>query len=361
MSRASEAKKLVSVSTTSTLTTDARKEALERVPCIHYPVRFKDTNKAHVQALINLKSKVNAIHPTFAKQLGLLIRPTDVGAQKIDGTTLDTYGMVVAAFSVKNRANRVRFFEETFLVANVSPEVVLRMPFLTLSGADVGFSSRELRWRTYTTDEALPTTRHVKLVGKKEFAAAALDPEYETYIVHVASLSSIPLASLDFHPSREPQISGLIAKEAPTKVFAEYSDFADVFSPHLASELPEHTRINDHAIELVKGQQPPYGPIYSLKPVELKTLKAYIETHLANGFIRPSKSPAGAPILFDRKSNDFLRLCVNYRGLNNLTIKNRYLLPLIGELLDKLGRAKRFTQLDLINAYHQMRICEGDE
>ena len=129
----------------------------------------------------------------------------------------------------------------------------------------------------------------------------------------------------------------------------------------MESKLPKHTEINDHAIELVDGQQPSYGPIYSLGPVELETLKAYIETNLANGFMRPSKSPAGAPILFDRKSDGFLRLCVDYRGLNNLTIKNRYPLPLIGESLDRLGRAKRFTQLDLTSAYHQMRIREGDE
>ena len=145
-------------------------------------------------------------------------------------------------------------------------------------------------------------------MGKKEFAAAALDPEYETYVVHVALLNSTLLASfgsppLDVYPSRRPQISGLIAEEAFMKVPAKYSDFANVFSPDLASELPEHNGINDHTIELVEGQKPPYGPIYSLRPVELETLKAYIETNLANGFIRPSKSPASTPILFDRKSD----------------------------------------------------------
>ena len=80
------------------------------------------------------------MHPSFAKQLGLPIQPTDVGAQKIDGNTLDTYGMVAAAFSVLDKANRVRFFEKTFLVANVSPEVVLEMLFLILSCADIDFS-----------------------------------------------------------------------------------------------------------------------------------------------------------------------------------------------------------------------------
>ena len=95
--------------------------------------------------------------------------------------------------------------------------------------------------------------------------------------------------------------------------------------------------------------------------MELETLKTYIETYLKTGFIWPSKSPAGAPILFDKKLDGSLRLCVDYRGLNNLTIKNRYPLPLIGEALDRLGRAKRFTQLDLTSAYHRMRIREGDE
>ena len=125
--------------------------------------------------------------------------------------------------------------------------------------------------------------------------------------------------------------------------------------------LPERTELNEHAIDLEDGKQPPYGPIYSLGPVELETLKTYIKTHLKTGFIRPSKSPASAPILFDKKPDGSLRLCVNYQGLNNLTIKNRYPLPLIEESLDRLGQAKRFTQLDLTSASHQMRIKEGDE
>ena len=95
--------------------------------------------------------------------------------------------------------------------------------------------------------------------------------------------------------------------------------------------------------------------------MELETLKAYIKSNLANGFIRPSKSPAGAPILFDRKSDGFFQLCVNYRDFNNLTIKHQYPLPLIGELLNRLRRVKQFIQLDLTRAYHQMRIRKGDE
>ena len=221
--------------------------------------------------------------------------------------------MVVAAFSVENKVNQVRFFEETFLVANVSPEIVFRMSFLTLSGANVDFLGRELRYRIYTTKKVLPTTRRIEVIGKKEFAAAALDLEYETYIVHIASLSSTLLITFfDIHPFQEPQISGLIAEEAPTKVSTEYLDFANVFFPDLATEPPEYTKINDYAIDLKESKQLPYGPIYNLGSVELETFKIYIETNLANSFICLLKSPASAPILFDKKPDGSFCLCVNY-------------------------------------------------
>ena len=115
---------------------------------------------------------------------------------------------------------------------------------------------------------------------------------------------------------------------------SEYTDFADIFLPKLVAELSKHTEIYDHAIELIDDQQPLYSPIYSLGPVELETLKAYIKNNLTNGFIRSSTSPTKAPILFDKKSDGSLRLRMNYQGLNNLTIKNWYLLSLIRKLLD---------------------------
>ena len=119
--------------------------------------------------------------------------------------------------------------------------------------------------------------------------------------------------------------------------------------------------MNEHAIELEESKQPPFGPIYSLGRVELKTLKTYIKTNLVNGFICPSMSPMRALILLDKKPDGSFRLCVNYWGLNNITIKDWYPLPLIGKSLNQLGWTKQFTQLDLTNAYHRMKICEGDE
>ena len=92
--------------------------------------------------------------------------------------------------------------------------------------------------------------------------------------------------------------------------------------------------MNEYAIKLEEDKQPPFRSIYSIGPVELETLKSYIETNLANNFIRLFKSPIEAYILFDRKPDRSLRLCVDYWGFNNITIKNWYPLPLINELLD---------------------------
>ena len=145
------------------------------------------------------------------------------------------------------------------------------------------------------------------------------------------------------HPSQAPLLAALQQDKVSTEISLKYADYTNIFSPDLAMELPENTGINEYAIELVEGKQPPYGPIYSLGLVELETLKAYIKTHLKTGFIRPSKSPADTPIFFDKKLDGSLCLYVDYRGLNNLTIKNWYSLSLIGKFLDRLGYAKRFT------------------
>ena len=336
--------------------TGPRTVALNCVLCIYYPIQFKK-DTAEVWARIDLGSEVNAIGLAYAKKLGLQVRKTDVGAPKIDGSTLEIYSMVIVGFQVYDKFEKTRFFQETFLVADTSVEVILGMHFLALSMVKVDFAEKKLTWKAYTIAEALPTTKRVQIIGPKEFAKAALNPDQEAFVVHVATLFSL----MEIHPDREVQVAALIADKAPVAIPAEYSDFEDVFSKESAAVLPEHTEINTHAIDLEEGKQPPYGPIYSLGPVELEILKTYIKTNLANSFIRPSKSPAGAPILFDKKPNGSLCLCIDYWGLNNIIIKNRYLLLFVSKSLDHLGRAKRFTQLDLTSANHQMRIKEGDK
>ncbi len=117
----------------------------------------------------------------------------------------------------------------------------------------------------------------------------------------------------------------------------------------------------DCAIELVPGMSPPKGRLYSLSVPEREAMEKYISDSLTAGIICPSSSPAGAGFFFVAKKDGSLRPCIDYRGLNNITVKNTYPLPLMSSAFERLQGASIFTKLDLRNAYHLVRIREGDE
>ncbi|KAH0604176.1 uncharacterized protein H6S33_007207 [Morchella sextelata] len=165
-------------------------------------------------------------------------------------------------------------------------------------------------------------------------------PEHHTVIVSAIEKSTI-------------NIKELVPKE--------FHHHLHMFQEYDASILPPHRPSHDIEIVLEEGKRPPYGPIYGLSQIELKALREYLDENLPKGFIRASESPAGAPILFVKKNDGTLRLCFDYRGLNAITIKNRYPLPLLKETLAKLSRAQYYTKLDLRWGYNQIRIAEGDE
>jgi hypothetical protein len=140
----------------------------------------------------------------------------------------------------------------------------------------------------------------------------------------------------------------------------EYHEFLPLFTEAVHNVLPPH-RIYDHSIPLKEGSQPPFGPLYSLSRNELIAVREWLDKNLRRGWIRNSSSPAGAPMLFVKKADGSLRLCVDYRGLNEITIKDRYPLPLIRETLAQLSKAKYFTKLDIKDAYYLLRMAEGEE
>jgi hypothetical protein len=133
----------------------------------------------------------------------------------------------------------------------------------------------------------------------------------------------------------------------------EYHDYLHVFEARDNHGLTPH-RHHDHHIPLVEGKTPPFEPIRALDENRLRALREYLETNLEHGWIRESTSPAGAPIHFVQKKDGSLRLCVDYRGLNAMTVKDHTPLPLIGEALDRLAKAKIYTKLDVKDAYHNL-------
>ena len=189
----------------------------------------------------------------------------------------------------------------------------------------------------------------ISLINAAAFARACKLPGAQSFRIHIS----------------DPSVSGksaAVSDETPdlADIPEEYHDFADVFSKKKADTLAPH-RPYDLKIDLEEGTSPPIGPMYSLSQSELGSLREFIDEHIRIGFIRSSKSPHGAPILFVRKKDGTLRLCVDFRGLNKISKKDRYPLPFISDLLSTAGKARIYTTIDLRHAYHLVRIAEGDE
>ena len=140
----------------------------------------------------------------------------------------------------------------------------------------------------------------------------------------------------------------------------EYHDFADVFSKLKSKSLPDH-RPYDLSIQIEGKQTPPLGPIYSFSALELQTLHEFLDENLRADTIRPSNSSCRAPVLFVKKKDGSLWLYVDYCGLNKLTWKDRYPIPLLSDLLDAPNKAQIYSKIDLKSTYHLVCIASGDK
>ena len=150
-----------------------------------------------------------------------------------------------------------------------------------------------------------------------------------------------------------------LPEDLPSDLRKLLQTYRDVFPVALPAGLPPSREV-DHAIELELGAPPPSRPTYRMSFLELEELEKQLKEYSDNGWIRPSQSPYGAPILFVKKKDGSTRMCTDYRALNKITKKNVYPLPRIDELLDRLQGAKFFTKIDLRQGYHQIRIKDAD-
>jgi hypothetical protein len=260
----------------------------------------------------------------------------------VDGHQITAYG----SHSLFIRAADTNGFtregvHQTEAVELAGYDLILGMPWLQAINPDIDWAERTWQYRQVTS------LNQIKMVSAVKCARLIKEGHMVYTMTPCTLVNDEPLA--------------LFAAATETiSLPAFIKDYEEVFSEKEAGVLAQSAD-HDHAIDIALGKNPPYKPIYNLSEKELKILREYIESALEKQWIVPSKSPAGAPIFFIPKKDGSLRLCVDYRGLNEITIKNRYPLPLIGETLDRLTGAKIFTQLDLRDAYHRIRIRKGDE
>ena len=179
-------------------------------------------------------------------------------------------------------------------------------------------------------------------------------------LLQASCLSGLKTFSLQFRSTIQAKSTTISEKIDLFTILEEYHEYTNVFSKSKAETLAPH-RLYDLRIDLQKDSQPPVGTIYSLSQFKQETLKQFIDKNLTNGFIRSMSLPHRAPVLFVKKKDGSLWLCVDFRGLNKITKKDRYPLPLISDLLNSPCKARIYTKIDLRHTYHLVRIAEGDE
>jgi len=228
-------------------------------------------------------------------------------------------------------------------------------PAISWAQGEVQFTSSQCKKHCFDANltiskpkivKSMESGKDITIIGAAAYSLLAKRPNHHIFAASVADIEKA------LEPKKEVDPLTILPEE--------YHKFIDVFSRKESDILPPH-RPYDHKITLKDSSSLPFSRLYPMSRDELLVLRKYLQENLNKGFIKASSSPVASPVLFVKKPNGGLRLCVDYRALNALTVKNQYPLPLIRETLDRLAKAKYFTKLDVIAAFNRIRMAEGDE
>ena len=308
---------------------------MEQLPArlISGTVAVSDDDLVPTEFLLDDAADVNIVSQTFVVEHGLARIP-HASLPRIDsfqGHRGHCYGAHLLTLRLTDSANVTKETRGIFYSMDMpGPPVILGRPWRRQQAVIV--HSQDDRWRYGSALQG------VTVVEPEDFYKM-MKEEPTKYSVYAAVATN--------------------ASRADSALPPEVEDFADLFTDE-KDVMKLGTVEAEHQINLQEGKRPPFRPLYNLSGSELALLQEYLDQAMANGWIQRSTSEAGAPILFVPKKDGTLRLCVDYRGLNDLTIKDRCPLPLIDETLARLGKARWFSKLDLKDAYHRIPIRRTD-
>jgi len=309
--------------------------------CIFLDVEIQiSQGKRVLRALLDSGAQGNFISQAIVLEEGVALQKSATRVSGVGGHLVAVHGQGSIETQATDMRGISRLDQHFYYAATLEGfELILGMPWLKAVNPDVNWAEREWFYRESCANIMIDAPEQF-LAQDDIIQAGMLIIRPEDALRH----AGVSLANLQLE---EPVLPD------------EYQDFSDVFAENEDEHLPQVDSVR-HSIETEEGKPVPYGPLYPLSQFELRTLRDYLEDSLRKGWIQESTSSAGAPILFVKKKDGSLRLCVDYRGLNQITSKNRYPLPLIGEILDRLSSARYFTALDLRNAYHRIWIRKED-
>jgi len=282
-----------------------------------------------VEAIVDSAASAPVVGKRLAIKIGIWKRARKVNVKQGYGSTLSEGNYVVySSFRVYSKGSLLGKFSLDAEVLDIGKkDVILGLSWLVENGFMVDTQERCLR--NVKTGLVIPCS--------------------------VKWIPSVTLIDIDVEPIVDGDVLLIL------NVRKRYNCYAQVFSAEQAARLPEH-KPWDHQIPLIDPHvRIPTRAIYKTIWEQDEALQNYLKSEVPTGKVRRSRSSTGTPILFVCKKDGTLRICVDYRALNRLTIPNKYPLPLISELLDKTKGGKLFTRLDLKNVYNLLRIAVEDE
>jgi len=301
-----------------------------------------NTKQATIHALLDTGCSTALISKSFVDKMGIpcLLHQTDIVIRNFTGNIVPGAGQEYAQPILLQ--HRKHYTQEVFKVSPLEPEVDVFLPFWWIAKhpPQGAWDSPELRFSSPACLNLCTKT------AVREFSLSLDD----SFLSHPEARFIGYVSAVD-----------VTANDSLEQVPEEFRQFLGIMEKDAADTLPEHRSYN-HAIDLRAGESALWGPIYPLSEHKLETLREWLKEMLRTRKIQRSTSSAGSPILFISKPNGHgLRLCVDYREINRITIPNRYPLPLMQELQDRIQGAQWFTKMDLKNGFHLIWIKEGDE
>ncbi|TYK11938.1 ty3-gypsy retrotransposon protein [Cucumis melo var. makuwa] len=293
----------------------------------HYALVLFDSGSSHSLIssafVLHARLEVEPLHHVLS--VSTPSRECILSKEKVKGCQIEITGHVI---------------EVMLLVLDMDFDVILGMDWLAANHASIDCSRKEVAFNP-------PSLASFKFKGEGSRSLPKVISAMRASKLLSQGTWSILASVVD---TREVDVS--LSSEPVVR------DYLDVFPEELPG-LPPHREI-EFAIELEPGTVPISRAPYRMAPAELKELKVQLQELLDKGFIRPSVSPLGAPVLFVKKKDGSMRLCIDYRELNKVTVKNKYPLPRIDDLFDQLQGATVFSKINLQSGYHQLRIKDGD-
>ena len=340
-----------------------RQRKLRMIKCSKHTIKINDIE---IFAIVDSKAKISLINNVFAKKFKLIsFNVFTCEIIIVNNFRIKSYDVYFVRLEISNENDINRFFNENFLKVDLSWNISLNLSWIKLFETNMNWIFDKIKFWHLSIFNFFFITNRIEKIESKKLIIDVLNDKKKTFVMFVRAFNDEKIDLNEIHIERRVQINSIllkIKKKSNIKITISeiLKKFVEIIEKNKIYKLSNHES-DDHSINLKSNKKFLYDFIYFLSENELTILRIYFDKHLKNDFIRFFTFLVEIFILFVKKKNESLRLCVNYRDLNFLIIKNRYFLSLINENFDRLNKIRIYTNIDIIIAYNKLRIKKNDE